>query len=161
MRRRKIQWDASASAAANARAALPGWARAYFQHGRALAQAAASPAAMHRFRLDTKALRYTLELFRPCYGPGLEARLAEMRKVQDFLGAISDFATTRELLSSRLPEGGPEGARMERYLDARSKRKAAEFRRYWRSTFDRVGEEQRWLAYLSRPRLPQGPVTQY
>ena len=155
MKNQKIEWDAGSSAAANARARLPGWARAYFLCGRKLAQAAAPPPVMHRFRLDTKAFRYTLELFRPCYGPGLELRLAAMRKIQDFLGAISDYATTKGLISSRLPEDSPDRLRMERYLDGRSRRKAAEFRRYWQTTFDRPGEERRWLNYLSRPRLPR------
>jgi CHAD domain-containing protein len=152
VKNRKLPWDAGSSAAANARAHLPGWATAYFRQGRKLAQPAATPAAMHRFRLDTKAFRYTLELFRPCYGPGLELRLAAMRKIQDLLGAMNDYTTTRKLIRSRLPETAPERARMERYLDGRSRRKAAEFRRYWRDTFDRAGEEARWLRYLSRPR---------
>jgi len=155
MRKLKLQWDADSSAAANVRTRLPGWARAYFLEGRKLACAVTTPAAMHRFRLDTKAFRYTLELFRPCYGPGLELRLAAMRKIQDFLGAISDYATTKGLISSRLPEDSPDRLRLERYLDGRSRRKAAEFRRYWQTTFDRPGEERRWLNYLSRPRLPR------
>jgi CHAD domain-containing protein len=157
MKKRKVPWAADSSAAVNARAALPDWVRAYFLQGRKLAQAAASSSAMHRFRLDTKALRYTLELFRPCYGPGLELRLAAMRRIQDFLGAISDYATARELVSSKLPEGAAERVRMECYLDGRSKRKAAEFRRYWRSTFDRPGQEDRWFQYLSRPHDRRGP----
>ena len=41
---------------------------------------------------------------------------------------------------------------MDRVLTARAKRKSLEFRRYWRQTFDKPGEDRRWLKYLSRPR---------
>ena len=116
---------------------------------------APSPAAMHRFRLHTKALRYTVELFRPCYGPGLDLRLAALRKIQDCLGAMSDYATTKDLIASKLPRGDPERLRLSRLLTARTRRKCAELRRYWGQSFDKRGEQQRWRTYLSRPRTPR------
>ena len=144
---KKLRWDASASAAANARALLPELMRAYFAKGRKLIEKPPSAAALHRFRLETKALRYTLELFRPCYGPGFERRLAVLRRIQAHLGAINDFATTIELVAS-----SPERAAVEAALTARARRRSLEFRRYARKLFLDPTEPSRWLRYLSRPR---------
>lgn len=144
-----IHWDESMTATAAARARLPQMAQAYFKAGRKLADA---PASFHKFRLATKALRYTLELFRPCYGPALDRRLSALAAIQDSLGAISDCATTRELIAAKLPEDAPERIRMDSYLDAAARRKRLEFRRYWLRTFDQPGQERLWLNYLSRPR---------
>jgi len=156
MARKKPFWDESASASLNARARLPELVRAYFEEGRKLMSPAPSPAAMHRFRLHTKALRYTVELFRPCYGPGLDRRLSGLRKIQDCLGAMNDYATTKNLIASKLPAKDPERLRMSRLLTARAKRKCAEFRRYWQRSFDKQGEERRWMTYLARPRVSRG-----
>ncbi len=111
-----------------------------------------SAAAMHPFRLETKALRYTLELFRPCFGPGLEGFLLSLRRIQDSLGALNDYATTRDLIAARLPKHAPHREKMDRLLTARARRKSVEFRRYWRQTFDKPGEDRRWMNYISCPR---------
>ena len=71
MAKTNISWDDSSTASANARAKLPAMLQAYFEEGRKLTGAEFTNARMHRFRLETKGLRYTLELFRACYGPGL------------------------------------------------------------------------------------------
>jgi CHAD domain-containing protein len=149
---RNLRWDESSSAAANARAVLPGVVCAYFKAGRELMGKNPRPAALHRFRLDTKALRYTIELFQPCYGPGLEHRLAILRKIQGCLGLISDYATTRGLVAARLGLNLPERVRIEALLAARSRRKFLELRRYWQRVVDRPGEERRWHNYLARSR---------
>jgi CHAD domain-containing protein len=149
---KKLRWDESLSAAQNARAALPELARSYFEEGRKLTARPPSSAALHRFRLDSKALRYTLELFRPCYGAGLERRLAVLRKIQAYLGAINDYATTIELVAARLPPDAPERGGIEARLSSVAKRKSLEFRRYAQRLFHDPGEERRWRNYLSRPR---------
>jgi len=149
---KKLKWDESLSAAENARAALPELARSYFETGRKLTGKPPSPAALHRFRLDTKALRYTLELFRPCYGPGVDRRLAVLRKIQAYLGAINDYATTIELAAARLPPDAPERGRIEALLSAVARRKSLAFRRYAQRIFRDPGEERRWRNCLSRPR---------
>jgi CHAD domain-containing protein len=56
---------------------------------------------LHGFRLLTKRFRYTLELFRCCYGPGLERRIEALHTLQQRLGEINDCATTREILLGR------------------------------------------------------------
>ena len=152
MAKKRLLWDESASASSNAGVRLPALLQSYFDQGRKLMGRSYSVAAMHRFRLETKALRYTLELFRPCYGPGLESFLLNLRRIQDCLGALNDYAMTRDLIAARLPKHAPDWEKMDRVLTVRAKRKSLEFRRYWRQTFDKPGEDRRWVNYISRPR---------
>jgi CHAD domain-containing protein len=152
MAKKRLLWDKSASAATNAGVRLPAMLEAYFDQGRKLTGGPPSASAMHPFRLETKALRYTLELFRPCFGPGLEGFLLNLRKIQDYLGALNDYATTKGLIAAILPKRAPDREKMDRLLTERAKRKSLEFRRYWRQTFDKPGEDRRWVNYLSRPR---------
>lgn len=162
----RVKWDSSAGVAENARLRLPPLVEAYFKGGRQLLDRKWSPAALHRFRLNTKRLRYTLELFRSCYGPGLERYLAALRQLQDYLGAINDCTTTKELVSGALPRRSPYRSRIDSLLAARARRTGAQLRQYWREGFDRPGEERRWMSYLSRsasrpksarPRSPRPP----
>lgn len=150
MAKKNVTWDESSSAAENARGKLPKLLEAYFEEGRKLMDPPSSPAVMHRFRLETKALRYALELFRACYGPGLGRRLTALGRIQDFLGAINDCAATKDLIASKLPAASSDRIKMERILTAGMRRKWSEFRRYWQRTFDGPGEQRRWLNYLSR-----------
>jgi len=153
MAKNRLLWDESASASSNARVRLPAMLQSYFAQGRKLVgPASSSVVPMHPFRLETKALRYTLELFRPCFGPGLEGFLLSLRRIQDSLGALNDYATTKDLIAARLPRHAPERGKMNRFLTARAKRKTSEFKRYWRQTFDKPGEDRRWMNYTSRPR---------
>ncbi|MFB3778980.1 MAG: CHAD domain-containing protein [Bryobacteraceae bacterium] len=149
---KNLRWDESLSAAQNARGVLPGSVCAYFEAGRELLGGPLLPAALHRFRLATKALRYTLELFQPCYGPGLGRLLSQLRRIQGYLGLISDYATATKLVAAHLAETAPERVRIEALLGARSRRKFLELRRYWRCTADAEGAERRWRNYLARPR---------
>ena len=158
MAKRRLLWDESASASANAGVRLPAMLQSYFDRGRKLMERSTpSVVPMHPFRLETKALRYTLELFRPCFGPGLEGFLMNLRRIQDCLGELNDYATTRDLIASRLPKHAPEREKMDRVITARAKRKSLEFRRYWRQTFDTPGEDRRWLNYVSRPHAAARP----
>src|SRR4029079_9463591 len=88
--RPEIHWDASASVARNASQKLPEMTRQFFAAGRAAATLDSSLQAMHRFRIQTKRFRYSLDLFRDYYGPALEQRIEALRGLQDRLGAISD-----------------------------------------------------------------------
>lgn len=148
----KIQygWDQSASPAQNARRVLPGLLTAYVEEGRALTNSKPSPAELHRFRLATKRFRYTLELFRPCYGPGLETRLGSLRKIQQYLGEINDCVATERVLEEHLGPRSPVRARLAGFLRARRIQKIAQFTAYWRDQFDRPGELERAREYLAR-----------
>jgi CHAD domain-containing protein len=150
MPKEKTRWNESSSAGENARAALPALLGAYFSEGRKAMGAAPTSAGMHRFRLHTKRVRYTLEMFQGCYGPGLERYLAALRQIQDHLGAMNDCATTRALVRAKAPKSSPERARMERFLKGDWKRRRADLRRSWGQVFDKEGEERRWRNYLAR-----------
>jgi CHAD domain-containing protein len=136
-----IAWDAAASAAENAVVQLPGLAGRYFHDGRALFQKRPSPRALHQFRLQTKRFRYTLELFRPCYGPGLDQRLERLREIQNHLGEISDCAATTEML-------GRAHQRFAAFLKRRMAAKMGALHSYWQQSFDVDGQEAWWTNYL-------------
>jgi len=153
---RELEWDGEATAAANARRELAPLVARYFALVRETLAKEPSPPELHRLRLATKRLRYTLELFRPCYGPGLETRLEELRKVQQLLGEVNDGAATLRLLTKAMRRSA-ERARGERFLKQRTREKAEEFRRHWGEVFDAAGRERWWTGYLERqPRTPHG-----
>ena len=138
-----ITWNAGAAAAENAAAHLPGLAQEYFRKGRALLQKRPSARTLHRFRLATKRFRYTLELFRPCYGPGLDQRLAKLREIQGRLGEVSDCSATIELL-------GRTHRPFASFLKRRMAAKMGALHSYWHTEFDAEGQETWWTQYLAR-----------
>jgi len=149
-KRKKDTWDASKSAVENAKLLLPGLAASYFKEGRRIAARPVPPEKLHPFRLKTKRFRYTLELFRRCYGRGLEQRIDALRNIQQYLGEISDCATTSSLLGTDSEVPVRSGEPFSRFLNRRAEARAAEFRRYWNRTFDAPGRERWWSDYLSR-----------
>ena len=136
-------WDSAKSAEENASQKLPALAQVYFQAGRALFAAKRSARAFHKFRLETKRFRYTLELFQPCYGPGLEQRLRLLRNIQDLLGEINDCATTQKLL-------GAQPVVVSRFLERRLAIKRRALRMCWQQAFNGAGQESWWTNYLAR-----------
>lgn len=136
-------WIASRSAAQNASLKLPALSKAYFKAGRQILAGNSSVQTLHGFRLETKRFRYTLELFRPVYGPGIDLRLARLREIQDFMGEINDCAATQQLL-------GKHGKKFATFLERKIVRKRRELRSYWRRTFDAPGQERWWADYLAR-----------
>src|ERR1043165_7349357 len=98
----QIDWVEKIGPAANARRQLPQLVTSYFAFVREQLAGDPSPAKLHRLRLKSKRLRYTLELFRPCYGAGLETRIGELRRLQQLLGEMNDSAATAGLIKDRL-----------------------------------------------------------
>jgi CHAD domain-containing protein len=146
----QVAWDERAGAAVNARREFPHLATRYFAQVRALLADDPSPAKLHRARLLTKRLRYTLELFRPCYGPGLETRLAALHRIQQSLGEVNDSAAAGRLLSKSMSSASPQRARVLKFLEERAAIKAQEFRKDWAEIFDAPGQELWWTTYLAR-----------
>jgi CHAD domain-containing protein len=142
-KQKPLSWNVLAGAAENAAHLLPKTARAYFRAGRALCRKESSTRTLHRFRLETKRFRYTLELFRPCYGPGLDRRLALLREVQTHLGEINDCAAATAVLGRTQP-------RFRAFLKHRMSAKISELHRLWQQTLDAPGQERWWTDYLSR-----------
>lgn len=144
----KIAWNARAGAAVNARRRLPLLVSAYFAQVRTILDGDPPPAQLHLVRLASKRLRYTLELFRPCYGPGLNLRLAALQRLQQLLGEVNDCAATERLLAEAIPPSTRRD-RFQHFLHRRAAAKAVAFRREWRHGFDAPGRERWWLTYLA------------
>ena len=143
--RQSMRWDEDESVAANASARLAPLVADYFARGRKL-DANAATEELDDFRLRSKRLRCTLELFRACYGPGLDERLARLREAQQRLDGLHDCAVTLELLGSRVD---PKAVA---YLESKSAENREGFLKYWRETFDAPGQETWWVRYLARAR---------
>jgi CHAD domain-containing protein len=144
-----VKWDDEAGVAANARNELPKLAQAYFAQVRRVLAENPRPARLHLIRVSGKRLRYSLELFRPCYGPGLEERIEALKQVQDLLGQVNDSVVSlavirRAMRKSRLR------SRVERFAAKRAAEKANAFRAHWQGEFDAPGREEWWSGYLAR-----------
>jgi len=146
---RAIHWDERSAASTNARRYLPPLVTEYFTYVRDTLAKNPPPPKLHALRLATKQLRYTLELFRACYGPGLETRLGELRHLQQLLGEVNDSAATERLLSSMM-RASTQQLRVKKFLDERSATKAQAFREHWTGVFDAPGRERWWTGYLMR-----------
>lgn len=144
-----LEWDEQAGPIPNTRRELPALAAAYFAYVRDVLADRPPPAELHRVRLATKRLRYTLELFRDCYGPGLEARLEALRKVQQALGDLNDSVASRELLKKAMGSSA-QSARVDKFLEQRARQQARQFRQHWTEIFDAQDREQWFAGYLSR-----------
>ncbi len=144
-----VKWDERLGPAGNARQVLPGLAADYFARVREALAKGADPGKLHRLRLGAKKLRYTLELFRPCYGPGLEARIQALQHLQQLLGDVSDCVAAARVIGGSLKHS-PRRARLEKMLDQRANAAARHFHEHWTRTFDAPGEEGRWTRYLAR-----------
>jgi CHAD domain-containing protein len=147
---RAITWDEPSPAADNARKHLPPLVADYFDRGRELLSRQTKPAEMHALRLATKRLRYTLELFRPCYGPGLGIRIKALREMQQSLGEINDTVAAERTLDAVLNGKSPQRTQIESFLRRQGELKAARFRKQWREVFDAPGQERWWTGYLAR-----------
>lgn len=137
-------WDANLTAAQNARRRLPVLVSKYFETGRNLMKGKPAPKDLHRFRLATKHLRTTLEIFRPCYGKGMEVRIDHLRGVQNRLGEINDCRTTLALLKP-----AAKYKNVAARLNKRAAERTAAFHQYWRQTFEPPQQESRWRRYFS------------
>ena len=103
--------------------------RKFLLAGAAAAQPGNTPEAMHRFRLQAKRLRYTLEIFGSASGPGWKRKIELVRGLQEHLGSINDCVSTADLVAQL---GGGSSSALQRLLEQR----IAVFRLYWNQHFD-------------------------
>jgi CHAD domain-containing protein len=145
-----VRWDGGKSVSANASARLPELARGFLAAGNELMTAKLSFKSLHRFRLLTKRFRYTLEMFRPCYGAGLDQRIESLRQLQQYLGDVNDCATTQDLLASsgKLPRA--ERERLKGILTELAEARVATLYQYWKADFAPESREKWWIDYLAR-----------
>jgi CHAD domain-containing protein len=128
------------TAAEAAQRLLPAMTEKLFRTGRDAVRPDYSQRKMHEFRLKTKHVRYTLEIFEPVYGSKTKPMLEALKGLQEKLGAINDCATTLELI------------RRDRSAAASVRRLAGEreveFRTYCKKHFGPPRERLRWKAVL-------------
>ncbi len=120
-------------------ALLRGLSAAYWEAG---AQAAADGGApeLHAFRLHTKHLRYTLELFRP----RAAARLALLRCVQGHLGDLNDCETARGMRAVRqCPE-------LADWLAERQHKAHRRFAEIWDEAWSRTRGGRTWDRFFAQ-----------
>jgi CHAD domain-containing protein len=120
-------WHLQEDAAHNASRVLPALAGKLFEAGDAAAAANATHDTIHKFRLQAKRFRYTLELFLPLYGTPVERELNALRGLQNTLGSINDCVTTLTLLKGHRRAS----VAIRGLLDERE----AVFRRHWKRHF--------------------------
>ena len=146
---KRIKWDEGGTAQ-NVKRHLPALVTDYFIQGRQTVARKPTPSQFHALRLRTKHLRYTLEMFRPCYGPGFRVRIAALRRLQQCLGVVNDCATAAGTLARLSRKDTPQRDRLDRFLQQRSVAKIEEFRHEWTKVFDAPGRERWWSSYLTR-----------
>jgi CHAD domain-containing protein len=122
-----------------ARRLLPALVEALFRGGREASRPESSHRQMHQFRLKTKRVRYTLELFETVYGGKTKPIMELLKGLQEKLGAINDCATTIEMVRQDRDAAGA----VRRLAGQRE----AEFRNYWKKHFG-PRELSQWKAVL-------------
>lgn len=137
-----MRWDDNVSPAANIRVRLPKRLRKYIAIGNASFDHKKSWSELHEFRLHTKRMRYTLELFSEFYGPHYAELIDRIRRVQTILGDVNDLIAARKLL-----KGVDDAGDLREEFRERAHRKLAKARTFWRSEFSDAGAA-RWLRYL-------------
>ena len=145
-----LRWSLKRNAARNAARELPAVVEEVFRAGRKVARPDTPQKPLHQFRLLVKRFRYTLELFRPCYGPALKRRLDALKAMQDFLGEANDCETTLATLESAELAEFEESVTLRDFVAARMQAKRAAFTSHWHETFNRPGEEGAWTGYFKR-----------
>jgi CHAD domain-containing protein len=150
MKKSRYDWNPGMSAGDNARRNLPLWAAEFLKKGEKAASGKAPPEELHQFRLAAKRFRYTLEMFRSCYGPGLEKRLDVLRKLQNFLGDINDCIATRSLLTRKRACPVLHLETLLDSLDSRGAKRYSDFQDFWQANFRAHGRDRWWTGYLAR-----------
>jgi len=148
-------WQLEDLTPANAMRVLPELAESYFKRGDKAAREGTSEEKLHGFRLNTKEFRYTLEAFRPLYGPAMDRHIAHVRRVQTVLGDLNDCRATAALLEPYEAVAVAEVGLMRRFLDAERERLRARFAGVWAELY---GEERkrRMLSQYLRTRVAAG-----
>lgn len=136
------QWIWPAGVRENARRILPKLAEEFFRQGDITAAARGKLDLLHPFRLRGKRFRYTLEVFVPCYGDPLEAKILDLRGLQDRMGQINDCMVVLKLPGMNRVST----AAVRRLLAARDDA----FRTYWSETFSPRHQES-WKHLLANP----------
>jgi CHAD domain-containing protein len=137
-------WKLAQSLEVNLGRFLPALAEEFFTSGTAALSAPASYRKLHRFRLQAKRFRYTLELFESFYGTEIPQGMEILKELQDRLGAINDCASTIVILRRDRRATAAVGKLL--------RQRKAVLETYARSQFvtQKLDWWQRWLAQPAR-----------
>lgn len=116
----------------------------YWAAGDAAAQAEASWEDLHQFRLATKHLRYTMELFAPVFGRAVAARLDVLKRVQTHLGNVNDCDTARGLAAIQSDPA------LDDWLAAKQQSEREKFLETWAEERARSRAGAAWVRYFNR-----------
>jgi CHAD domain-containing protein len=150
MKNAKPEWDETSDAIINARTVLPKLVSGYFVLGRELLASNPAPPELHQLRLASKKLRYTLELFKGYYGPGLGERIEALKAIQQMLGEINDTVAAERTIGQVLVAETDDSRQAVEFLRKLGAEKAERFRKHWTTVFDAAGQERWWTDYLAR-----------
>ena len=128
---------------------LPRSLSSWYKAGRAAARNKPRASTLHRFRIEGKRLRYSMELFEDRYPRTMRRYLKLLKEAQDHLGDYHDCIAVRALLQT-IPAGVPHRDRVRRWLAARSTKLHTAFKRFWSSKVEEL--ETRWSTFLEKPR---------
>lgn len=156
-KRSEADWIRGVNARENARHTLPGLVQHFLQTGDAAAgRTPADTRRLHKFRLETKRLRYTLELFRPCYDEGLEHRIDNLKEVQDVFGDMQDSAAASRLIKKKMRKGAERREWLAKFK-ARAQEKIQHFHQVWTTHFAGPENHRDWIEYFSNPASVRKP----
>ncbi len=94
---------------------------------------------LHQFRLATKHLRYTIELFAPAYGRGAQTKLNVLKEIQAHLGKFHDCQAAGEL------ELVKNDAQLDQSLAERQHAQSEKFKKTWETV---RGQRDAWVRYF-------------
>jgi CHAD domain-containing protein len=96
---------------------------------------------LHQFRLATKHLRYTIELFAPVYGRGAQTKLGVLKDIQSHLGKFHDCQAARELGAIK------NDPQLQEWLSNRQEAQREKFQKTWQALRQ---QRNAWIRYFSR-----------
>ena len=146
----KLVKQADAPAASDtARDILPPMLKKHLRQGRHAAHEDTPEKELHRFRIATKEIRYTLDLFTPLYGTRIDEITENLKKLQNHLGSIHDCAVTKRLVDEAQSSAGRK--EILREIEKRRTRKMERFLHDYRANFGDEAVLRRWKKALRHP----------
>jgi CHAD domain-containing protein len=121
----------------------------HLRHGKRAARPGVAGKELHRFRIATKEIRYTVDLFAPLYGEAIHGFTEKLKQLQTDLGSIHDCAATSDLVRNAQSATGRQD--ILRALDKRREGKTERFLRDYNREFQTRGEAREWRKALRHP----------
>jgi len=136
-------------ASGTARDILAPMLKEHLRRGRHAAREDTPEKELHRFRIATKEMRYTLDLFVPLYRDGIGEITEKLKKLQTQLGSIHDCAVTRSLVEDTQSSAGKKD--IVRQLKKRRDKKMERFLHDYTRDFGDEEALDRWKKVLRHP----------